>query len=252
MRATGFCFFMCSAVQNPPCQQAKIGAMTGFARRIEREIHSGDRMKLKKTLLAAALLTMSGAASADLSFLTSSTASRSEAFNIGGFPTLAIGTAVDLGALVTDQTGVATFTYLGQESSFTNSLNLPASGLNLFESSPIGTSISAAVNSIGAIGFRFAEIVSPSNSGASNGGVWGPNTSIGLIGKNMSVLGNTYSYVLGYNDSAGSATLGDWDDFVIGINFATHAPEPEIYGMMAAGLGMLAWVGRRRKKQTPS
>lgn len=207
-------------------------------------------MKLKKILFAAALLTISGAASAELSFTTSSTVLRSEEFNIAGFPTLATGSAVDLGFLATNQTGIATFTYLGQESSFTNSLNLPASGLNLFESSPIGASISAAVNSIGAISFRFAEIVSPTNSSASNGGVWGPNTSIGLIGKNMSVLGNTYSYVLGYNDSAGSATLGDWDDFVIGVNFATHAPEPEIYGMMAAGLGMLGWVGRRRKQQT--
>lgn len=209
-------------------------------------------MKLKKTLLAAALLAMSGAASADLSFTTSSTVLRSEAFNIAGFPTLAIGSAVDLGFLAANETGIATFTYLGQESSFTNSLNLPASGLNLFESSPIGASISAAVNSIGAISFKFAELVSPSNASATNGGIWGPNTSIGLIGKNMSVLGNTYSYVLGYNDSAGSATLGDWDDFVIGINFATNVPEPEIYGMMAAGLGMLGWVGRRRKKLTSS
>ncbi len=209
-------------------------------------------MKLKRTLLTAALLTMSGLANAELSFMTSSTTERSEIFNIAGFSNLAVGTAIDLGALVTNHSGVVTFTYLGQESGYTNSLNLPASGLSLFESHPVGTSISALVSSIGALNFKFAELISPTNASATNGGTWGPNTSIGLIGRNMSVLGNTYGYVLGYNDSAGSATLGDWDDFVIGVNFATHAPEPGVYGMLAAGLGMLGWVSRRRKQKDPA
>ncbi len=66
----------------------------------------------------------------------------------------------------------------------------------------------------------------------------------------MGVLGNFYDYDLGYNDSAGSASLGDWDDFVVGVNFATQIPEPEVYGMMMAGLGILGWAGRRRKHQT--
>jgi len=207
-------------------------------------------MKLKRTLLAAALLTMPGLANAELSFMTSSTTSRSEIFNIAGFSNLAVGTAVDLGALLTNQPGVATFTYLGQESGYTDSLNLPASGLSLFESNPVGTSIISVVNSTGPLNFRFVELISPTNASATNGGIWDPNTSIGLIGRNMSVLGNSYQYVLGYNDSAGSATLGDWDDFVIGVNFTTQVPEPEVYGMMVAGLGLLGWVGRRRKQQT--
>jgi len=209
-------------------------------------------MKLKRTLLAAALLTMSGLANAELSFMTSSTTLRSEIFNVAGFSNMAVGTAIDLGALVTNHSGIATFTYLGQESGYTNSLNLPASGLSLFESTPVGTSISAFVNSAGALSFKFAEIISPTNASAINGGVWSPNTSIGLIGRNMSVLGNSYQYVIGYNDSAGSASLGDWDDFVIGVDFATHAPEPGVYGMLVAGLGMLAWVGRRRKQKDPA
>lgn len=207
-------------------------------------------MNLKRILLAAALLTISGAANAQLSFLTSSTTARTEIFNIAGFSNLAVGTAVDLGALVTNQPGVATFTFLDQESGYTNSLNLPASGLSLFESNPVGTSIISLVNSTGPLNFKFVELVSPTNASAINGGIWGPNTSIGLIGKNMSVLGNPYQFVLGYNDSAGTATLGDWDDFVIGVNFTTQVPEPEVYGMMVAGLGLLGWVGRRRKQQT--
>lgn len=179
------------------------------------------------TGFAAVLLTMSGTASADLSFITSSTLLRSEAFNIAGFPDLAVNTAVDLGVLTTNQAGIVTFTYLGEESGYTNSLNLPASGLSLFESNPVGTSISALVNSIGAISFKFAGIVSPTNASVTNGGIWSSNTSIGLIGKNMSVLGNTYDYVIGYNDRAGSAMLGDWDGFAIGVNFVTSVPEPE-------------------------
>ena len=115
-------------------------------------------MNLKRILLAAALLTISGAANAQLSFLTSSTTARTEIFNIAGFSNLAVGTAVDLGALVTNQPGVATFTFLGQESGYTNSLNLPASGLSLFESNPVGTSIISLVNSTGPLNFKFVEL----------------------------------------------------------------------------------------------
>ncbi len=212
----------------------------------------GVHMKLKRALFAAALLALPGIAHAELSFLTSSTTARTEIFNIAGFPNMAVGTLVDLGSLVTSHSGTVTFTYLGQESGYTNSLQFPASGASLFESDAVGTAISAMVNSVGAINFRFTELVSPSSSSAVNGGIWAPNTSIGMIGRNMSVLGNSYDYVLGYNDSAGSASLGDWDDFVVGVNFATQVPEPEVYGMMLAGLGILGWAGRRRKQLVAS
>lgn len=33
----------------------------------------------------------------------------------------------------------------------------------------------------------------------------------------------------------------------INVQFATPVPEPEIYAMMGFGLGLLGWVGRRRK-----
>lgn len=202
---------------------------------------------MKRLLLAASLLAASGLANAQLSFLSPATATRTETFNVAGLPNYAPGTVLALGALVTSQPGTFSFTYLGEESGFTNSLHL-ANGLNLFESNPVGTTINATVAGAGPLPFSFVEIASPSNASAHNGGVWGPNTSIGLIGINMSVLGKTYAYVLGYNDSAGTATLGDWDDFVIGVNVVSQAPEPGIYGMLAAGLGMLGWVGRRRKQ----
>ena len=51
--------------------------------------------------------------------------------------------------------------------------------------------------------------------------------------------------MIGYNDSAGSASLGDWDDFVVGVNLSP-IPEPETYAMLLAGLGLLGFAARRR------
>jgi hypothetical protein len=57
--------------------------------------------------------------------------------------------------------------------------------------------------------------------------------------------GKTFQFVIGYNDSKESLT--DWDDMVIGINIAP-IPEPETYAMLLAGLGLMGFVARRRKK----
>lgn len=203
---------------------------------------------MKRTLIATLLMAATGFAHAGLSFSPSTTVNRTEIFNVAGFSTFAVGSTVPVGQLVTSELGTATFTYLGQESGYTNSLHLP-NGSNLFESNAVGTSINLLVTTLGVVPFSFREIVSPALASAANGGPWSPNTSIGLIGQNMNVLGNTYSFVLGYNDSAGSANLGDWDDFTVGVNFASPAPEPETYAMLVAGLGLLGWVGRRRNKR---
>ncbi len=202
---------------------------------------------MNRTLIASILMVASGFANAGLSFVPSATENRTEVFDVAGFPAFAVGSAVPVGQLVTSELGTATFTYLGQESGYINSLHLP-NGSNLFESNAIGTSISLLVTALGVVPFSFREIVSPALASAANGGPWSPNTSIGLIGQNMNVLGNNYSFVLGYNDSAGLANLGDWDDFAVGVNFASPAPEPGTYGMLVAGLGLLGWVGRRRKQ----
>ncbi len=207
---------------------------------------------MKRIFLAAVLLTVTSAANAGLSFLSGSTDTRTEIFNsITGLPDLAVGTNVAVGSLNTNETGTITFTYLGQESGYADQFNLTINGLSLTESNSVGDSISASVTSLGAIGFSFAD-----NMGglAINGGTWSTGTSIGLIGQNLTVASGgaagNYAFVLGYNDSAGSATLGDWDDYVVGVNFATAPiPEPEIYAMMGVGLALMGWVGRRRKQQ---
>jgi len=204
---------------------------------------------MKRKLLAVALLAVSGAANAGLSFNQLSTATRTEAFNVATLPTYAVGTTLGLGALETNETGTITFTYLGQESGYDNKFYLTIGATQMLTENPIGTQASAFVSSLGAISYKFEGYT---GSFAINGGTWSPGTSIGLIGTNMTVASGlgagTYQYVIGYNDSAGAATLGDWDDYVVGVNFTPAVPEPEIYAMMGLGLGLMGWVSRRRKQ----
>jgi hypothetical protein len=204
---------------------------------------------MKRGILAVALLAVSGLANAGLSFNQLSTANRTEAFNVATLPFYAVGTSVSLGALETNEKGTITFTYIGQESGFNNKFYLTIGATQMLTENPIGTQASAFVDTIGAISYKFE-----GNSGkfAINGGAWATGTSIGLIGTNMTVNSGagagTYQYVIGYNDSAGASTLGDWDDYVVGVNFTPAIPEPEIYAMMGLGLGLMGWVGRRRKQ----
>jgi hypothetical protein len=205
---------------------------------------------MKRKLLAFALLAVSSAANAGLSFNQLSTASRTEAFNVATLPFYAVGTSLGLGALENDEAGTITFTYLGQESGYNNKFYLTIGTTQMLTENPIGTQASALVNTTGAVSFKFE-----GNTGkfAINGGTWASGTSIGLIGTNMTVssglAAGNYQYVIGYNDSAGASTLGDWDDYVVGVNFTPAVPEPEIYAMMGLGLGLMGWASRRRKQQ---
>ena len=204
---------------------------------------------MTRKLLAIALLAVSGAANAGLSFNQLSTATRTEAFNVATLPFYAVGTSLGLGALETNETGTITFTYLGQESGYNNKFYLTIGATQMLTENPIGTQASAFVDTTGAVSFKFE-----GNTGkfAINGGTWASGTSIGLIGTNMTVASGagagSYQYVIGYNDSAGASTLGDWDDYVVGVNFTPAIPEPEIYAMMGLGLGLMGWVSRRRKQ----
>lgn len=204
---------------------------------------------MKRILASLALLAVAGLADAvPLQFNASTTATRTEQFNgVTGLPTYATGTTLQLGALIANQTGTITFTYLGQESGYNNWFNLLINGTSLFETNAVGTTASAFVSSLGAVNFQF---VGASPNYATNGGYWSPGTSIGLIGTNTNVTSGAaagnYQFILGYNDSAGSATLGDWDDFVVGVNFTPTVPEPGSLALLGLGLAGLGFARRRK------
>ena len=201
------------------------------------------RFLMQQTIIAAALLITCGAANAGLTFVPTDTAIRTEAFNIGGFATLPVGSTLSIGHL--DYTGpgsqTVTYTFLGQESGFNNKFYDNLGGTTLLESDPIGTSVSSLVSAFGPLNFKFEGDI---GKFAFNGGHWDKGTSIGLIGTNMLVGSTTYQYVIGYNDSAGKKHLGDWDDFVIGVS---AVPEPETYAMMLIGLCLIGFSIRKQK-----
>ncbi len=228
---------------------------------------------MKRTIIATALFAVAGVANAGLSFDVLSSKVRTEDFAIAGLATQLTGTSVLTGTLKIDNPYKVTYTYLGSESGFDNVFyNLYVGGSKLFENvdgpnypnpspiNPVGTSVSATVWSAGALDFAFEGVQNQSkfayndrvlhsawNSGGTTPG-WSEHTSIGLIGTNVTVGTQTFAYVIGYNDSGGnSVSLGDWDDFVIGVNVAA-IPEPETYAMLLAGLGLMGFVARRRKK----
>jgi len=157
---------------------------------------------------------------------------------------LPIGSSLSVGHL--DFTGpgsqMITYTFLGQESGYDNKFYDVSGGNALFESDPIGTSVSSWANISGPLSFKFEGNV---GKFAVNGGPWDKGTSIGLIGTNMQVGSTVYDFVIGYNDSAGQKYLGDWDDFVIGVS---AVPEPETYAMMLIGLGLIGFLVRSRRR----
>jgi hypothetical protein len=208
---------------------------------------------MKRTLLVAALLAATGAANASgLTFVASATATRTETFNnITGIANTFAGTTLPLGALFADTAGTISFTFLGQESGYVDSFHLVVNGTNLLESDPVGTTVTSAVSG-GLVDFKFEGISGKfaKNGGTLLNGLWDPGTSIGMLSTNVVTAGaaaGSYDLILGYNDSAGSATLGDWDDFVVGVKFTPAVPEPETYALMLAGLGVMGFLARRRR-----
>ena len=220
---------------------------------------------MKKFVKRAAVVAFSASAMftsmmahAGLSWIEQATAQRSEVFNaagitpdystsgaMGGFAgpdSGSIGTTVSLGYLTATTAGPVKYTVLGQESGFANKWHLTVAPFTTLLDTATGASAVASA-SVGTLAFKFE-----GDTGLyfANGAAPEPAKSIGLIGQNMTIAGKTYDFVLGYNDSYGSATsFSDWDDMVIGVSMI---PEPEIYAMMAAGLGLMGFVARRRQR----
>jgi hypothetical protein len=190
------------------------------------------------------------------------------------------GATIDLGYLGTVGSGNTrvTITYLGSDAGHDDGVTnailtvgtyIGAAGTQSIETRGPGvpantvigvpgvSSVQAIAGAGGFVPFTFADQSTLPPTEARNGDpkTWSPFTSpystIGLIGTNMVVGGTLYQYVIGFNDKAGGCgaapctTSADWNDMVIGVN---AVPEPEVYAMLAAGLGLMGFVARRRKQ----
>ena len=149
------------------------------------------------------------------------------------------------GSLFTTSAGIFSATYLGNESAYVDNFSFGLGG-TLLESNSLGRTISMAIGS-GTVGFSFTD-----NAGGghtfTNGSQQTKPLGFAILNGQTNRYG-TFDYILGFNDSyTGDA---DYDDFVVGVKFASAVPEPETYAMLLAGLGLLGFTARRRK-QDPS
>lgn len=198
---------------------------------------------LAAATIATTLLFTSGAAQASsLSIFGSSPVSFT---GYNGQPSTHTGmyTSGSLGTLVANSAGTVSFTYLGNESGYSNSFSF--SGISFNESNAIGTTASASVNS-GALSFNFSDNQGGSSS---NGSAALPVLGFAILNGNLTpITGPNYGpfdYVLGFNDSASGDA--DYDDFVVGVNFTpiNAVPLPASLPLMAAALGLFTFARRR-------
>lgn len=129
---------------------------------------------------------------------------------------------------------IVEFTYLGQESGYTNKFF--SVGGQLLESSAIGQSVSMFVNSTQKLDFGFYDANTPATF---KNGMQQTNP----LGFAIMAGNNGFDYFVGFND--GYVSDADYDDFVVGV---------KVVPLPAAGLlfgsALLGAVGFGRRKQS--
>jgi hypothetical protein len=149
-----------------------------------------------------------------------------------------------LGSLVAASPGIVTATYLGNQSDHVDTYHFGTGGA-LFESHNLGASISESVDA------RLLNISFSNNAGAGRTFRNGNQRQLPVgfaIMKGQTDKFGTFDYLLGFNDNHGG--VAD-HDIVVGASFANIAPvpEPRIYAMMLAGLGLIGFSVRRRNRE---
>jgi hypothetical protein len=204
---------------------------------------------MKKIALLLALAAIYGSAQAN----SLSISGLSAEFSVSGYngsPAAVTGTktAGNFGTLVTNGKGTFTATYLGNESSFSDGYRFTlGNSSELNESNAIGDSISRSVTG-GTVNFQFFD----NHSGITNDG--GPSTPYATFAILKDVSGSpfaesngygTFQYLLGFNDNYRGD--GDYDDYVVGVNYTPAVPLPAALPLMASALGIMGLGMRRRQ-----
>lgn len=208
----------------------------------------------KKSLLAAsavALMAVAGTASAAAPTFVLDAETPVDNFNSAFNPKPAgkvtyTDTFANLGYLDlgTDKLYKVTYTFLGKEAGYKNTLTMNFGGGTLTNYDTVGQSFTA-YSQQGVIDFSFTD---QRGFSTFNGDTFDSlRTTWGLLASATSTVnGGGFDYIIGLNDSAGGMTR-DYDDMVVGITISA-VPEPESLALMLAGLGCVAVVGRRRKQ----
>ena len=132
--------------------------------------------------------------------------------------------------------GDVTYTFLGKEAGFNNSFFSPGgSPASILDSAPVGTTATqSGISDLLNFSFATEGIAMVTNGFATN---VAPTFAI------FSGVGTAYKYILAVSDGGGGNDR-DFDDMVIGVS---AVPEPHTYALLLAGLGVVAFVARRRR-----
>lgn len=213
---------------------------------------------MKRLLIAVALASMATAAQAEL-VLEGSTVVTTPGVYPNGTPDVneaGYTSGILNGSLFANEAGTVSFTYLGAEATHLNLSLLndntgSVAGVLNNQGDSVGTTVSANYDANSYINFTFTDVThgnSSINSITKNPPSWA-NLAYAVFNPTQGAgtfANQGYSYIIGFDDAAGTK---DYADLMVGVKFIPAAvPEADTYAMMLAGLGLLGFAARRRKQ----